>query len=148
MGDTHDITDSALTSPLHLPHAAAECPKCLADDDHGWWSVRPEGARLVGLVVAREGMPSVTEQREDLTRFGVPIEGFRHPAPDILESWEDRVTRLLDTLQRGDVVVVANVHALGRDRDEETRTAAALRSRGIMVKVLGHHARHLADAAR
>lgn len=148
MSDVNEATDAALTSPLHLPHAAADCPKCLANLDHDWWSARPEGARLVGLVVAREGMPSVTEQREDLTRFGVPIEGFRHPAPDILESWEDRVTRLLDTLQRGDVLVVANVHALGRDRDEETRTAAALRSRGIMVKVLGHQARHLADAAR
>lgn len=148
MSDVNETADAALTSPLHLPHAAADCPKCLGKADHAWWSARPEGTRLVGLVVARDGMPSVTEQREDLTRFGVPIEGFRHPAPDILESWEDRVTRLLDTLQRGDVVVVANVHALGRDRDEETRTAAALRSRGIIVKVLGHHARHLADAAR
>lgn len=148
MSDVNDAVDAALTSPLHLPHAAVDCPKCLANDDHAWWSARPEGTRLVGLVVARDGMPEVREQRDDLTRFGVPIEGFRHPAPDILESWEDRVTRLLDTLQRGDVVVVANVHALGRDRDEETRTAAALRSRGIMVKVLGHHARHLADAVR
>jgi hypothetical protein len=147
MSDMNDTADAALTSPLHLPHAAADCPKCLANDDHDWWSVRPEGARLVGLVVSREGMPSVTQQRDDLTRFGVPIEGFRHPAPDILESWEERVTRLLDTLQRGDVLVVANVHALGRDRDEEARTASALRSRGIMVKVLGHHARHLTDAA-
>lgn len=139
-------TDAALTSPLHLPHAAATCPKCLGGDDHDWWSARPEGARLVGLVVAREGMPSVTEQRNDLTRFGVPIEGFRHPAPEVLESWQDRLTRLLDTLHRGDVLVVANVHALGRDRDEESRTAAALRARGIIVKVLGHQARHLADA--
>lgn len=148
MSEAEGTADAALTSPLDLPHAAAECPKCFADDDRGWWSARPEGARLVGLVVARDGMPSVTEQREELTRFGVPIKGFRHPAPDILESWEDRVTRLLNTLERGDVLVVANVHALGRDRDEETRTAAALRSRGIMVKVLGHQARHLADASR
>ena len=44
------------------------------------------------------------------------------------------------------MLVVANVHALGRDRDEESRTVAELRQRGIMVKVLGHHARHLADA--
>ncbi|GAA1535765.1 hypothetical protein HD600_001595 [Microbacterium ginsengiterrae] len=148
MSDLNQASDEALTSPLHLPHAAASCPKCLNDDVHDWWSARPEGARLVGLVVSREGMPSVTEQRADLTRFGVPIEGFRHPAPEILESWSDRLDRLLDTLQRGDVLVVANVHALGRDRDEETRTVAALRSRGIMVKVLGHQARHLADAAR
>jgi len=139
--------DIALTSPLHLPHAAASCPKCLADDDHDWWSARPEGAKLVGLVVAREGMPSVIEQREDLTRFGVQIEGFRHPAPEILESWGDRLARLIETMNAGDVLVVANVHALGRDRDEESRTIAELRQRGIMVKVLGHHARHLADAA-
>jgi len=137
-----------LTSPLHLPHAAASCPKCLANDDHDWWSARPEHTRLVGLVVSRDGMPSVTQQREDLTRFGVPIEGFRHPAPEILESWGDRLSRLLDTLQRGDVLVVANVHALGSDLDEETRTVAELRRRGIMVKVLSHHARHLADAGR
>jgi hypothetical protein len=138
--------DAALTSPLHLPHAAATCSKCLSNADHDWWSARPEGTRLVGLVVAREGMPSVVQQREDLTRFGVPIEGFRHPAPEILESWGDRLARLLDTLKSGDVLVVANVHALGRDRDEETRTAAELRRRGIMVKVLSHNARHLADA--
>src|SRR5690606_24637021 len=91
MSDAKRPTDAVLgeplTSPLHLPHAAATCPKCLADADHDWWSARPEGTRLVGLVVARDGMPSVTQQREDLTRFGVPIEGFRHPAPEILESW-------------------------------------------------------------
>ncbi|WP_193597775.1 recombinase family protein [Microbacterium sp. YJN-G] len=140
--------EAALTSPLTLPHAAASCPQCLSDSDHDWWSARPEGARLVGLVVAREGMPSVTQQRDDLARFGVPIEGFRHPAPEILETWGDRLARLIETLQRGDVLVVANVHALGRDLDEETRTVAELRRRGIMVKVLGHHARHLADAGR
>lgn len=143
-----ESADAALTSPLHLPHAAAECPTCLSDGGHDWWSARPEGTRLVGLVVARDGMPSVVDQREDLTRFGVPIEGFRHPAPDILESWGDRLARLLDTLQSGDVLVVANVHALGRTLDEESRTVAELRRRGIMVKVLGHHARHLADAGR
>ncbi len=148
MSDMNASADAALTSPLNLPHAAASCPKCLANLDHDWWSARPAAARLVGLVVVRDGMPSVTEQREQLTRFGVPIEGFRHPAPEILETWGDRLTRLLDTLQRGDVLVVANVHALGHDRDEETRTVTALRNRGIMVKVLGHHARHLADAAR
>src|SRR5690606_2648428 len=95
MSDVNETADAALPSPLHLPHAAASCPKCLANADHEWWSARPEGARLVGLVVAREGMPSVTEQRKQLTRFGVPIEGFRHPAPEILESWGDRLTRLL-----------------------------------------------------
>lgn len=146
MNPTDAGADVALTSPLTLPHAAATCPKCLADTDHDWWSARPDSARLVGLVVARDGMPSVTQQRDDLTRFGVPIEGFRHPAPEILESWGDRLARLIETLQRGDVLVVANVHALGRDRDEETRTVAELRRRGIMVKVLGHQARHLTDA--
>ena len=142
--------DDALTSPLNLPHPAAECPKCFTElqQNRDWWSARPEGSRLVGLVVAREGMPSVVQQRDDLTRFGVPIEGFRHPAPEILESWGDRISRLIDTLNPGDVLVVANVHALGRDLDEEARTVAALRRHGVMVKVLGHNARHLADAGR
>ncbi|PRB10346.1 dehydrogenase [Microbacterium sp. MYb72] len=141
--------DDALTSPLHLPHAAAECPKCFTElqQNRDFWSARPDGSRLVGLVVARDGMPSVVEQRDDLTRFGVPIEGFRHPAPDILESWNDRLARLIATLHPGDVLVVANINALGRNAEEGTRTVADLRRRGIMVKVLSHNARHLADAA-
>jgi hypothetical protein len=140
----------AQTSPIHLPHAAAECPKCFRElqADRNWWLARPAGSRLVGLVVAREGMPSVVEQRDDLTRFGVPIHNFRHPAPETLESWETRLVRLFGTLRTGDVLVVANVHALGRDIDEETRTVAALRQRGVVVKVLSHAGRHLYDAGR
>ena len=156
MSETNDPTkttasiDDALTSPLHLPHAAAECPKCFTElqQNRDFWSARPDGSRLVGLVVARDGMPSVVEQRDDLTRFGVPIEGFRHPAPDILESWSDRIARLISTLNTGDVLVVANIHALGRDAEEGSRAVAELRRHGIMVKVLSHNARHLADAAR
>jgi len=142
--------DDALTSPLHLPHAAAECPKCFTElqQNRDFWLARPDGSRLVGLVVAREGMPSVVEQRDDLTRFGVPIEGFRHPAPDILESWSDRLARLIATLNTGDVLVVATNHALCRDAEESARTVAELRRHGIMVKVLNHNARHLADAVR
>lgn len=135
MSETIDPTkaaasvDEALTSPLHLPHAAAECPKCFTElqQNRDWWLARPVGSRLVGLVVSREGMPSVVEQRDDLTRFGVPIEGFRHPAPDILESWGDRLGRLIATLNVGDVLVVANINALGRDAEEGRRTAAELR---------------------
>ncbi|WP_460798492.1 recombinase family protein [Microbacterium sp. GXF0217] len=156
MRETTDLTTGAmhiggtLTSPVHLPHAAAECPKCFTElqQNHDWWHARPSGSRLVGLVVARDGMPSVVTQREELTRFGVPIEGFRHPAPEILETWSDRLARFISTLNKGDVLVVANVHALGRDRDEETRTVAELRQRGIMVKVLSQDSRHLADAMR
>jgi hypothetical protein len=142
--------DEALTSPLHLPHAAAECPKCFTElqENRSFWSARPDGSRLVGLVVSRDGMPSVVEQRDDLTRFGVPIEGFRHPSPDILESWSDRLSRLIATLSPGDVLVVANINALGRDAEEGTRTAAELRRHGIIVKVVSHDARHLADATR
>ncbi|MGO2746726.1 recombinase family protein [Microbacterium sp.] len=145
MSDSMDVT-----SPLHLPHVASECPKCFTElqQDHDWWHARPKGSRLVGLVVSREGMPPVVQQRDDLTRFGVPIDGFRHPAPDILESWGDRLNRLINTLHTGDVLVVANVHALGRDRDEETRTVAELRRRGIIVKVLSGDSRHLTDAQR
>ncbi|MGW8482215.1 dehydrogenase [Microbacterium sp. NPDC055903] len=156
MSETNDLTteavhiEDALTSPVHLPHAAAECPKCFTEllQNRDFWSARPDGSRLVGLVVAREGMPPVVTQRDELTRFGVPIEGFRHPAPEILESWSDRLARFIATLHKGDVLVVANAHALGRDRDEERRTVAELRQRGIMVKVLSQDSRHLADVAR
>lgn len=138
------------TAPLALPHAAAECPKCFTElqGDRTWWLARPAGSRLVGLVISRDDMPSVVEQRNDLTRFGVPIEGFRHPAPETLESWEERLTRLFGRLAGGDVVVVANVHALGRDIDEETRTVTELHRRGIVVKVVSHGGRHLYDAGR
>ena len=133
------------TAPLHLPHTAAECPKCFTElqQDRHWWQARPIGSKLVGLVISREDMPSVVEQREELTRFGVPIEGFRHPAPETLESWEQRLVRLFGTLTRGDVLVVANVHALGRDIDEETRTVAELHRRGVVVKVRSHGGHHL-----
>ncbi|MGP3533352.1 dehydrogenase [Microbacterium sp. RD1] len=138
------------TSPLHLPHPAAECPKCFRElqADRDWWLARPAGARLVGLVVSRPGMPSVVEQRDDLTRFGVPIANFRHPAPETLEDWSERLARFFQTLGRGDVLVVANVHALGTTLEEETRAVAELRARGVVVKVLGHGGRHLYDTGR
>lgn len=145
-----DTSTDVQTSPVHLPHLAAECPKCFSElqRDRDWWLARPAGARLVGLVVSRDDMPSVVAQRDELTRFGVPIAGFRHPAPETLESWEERLVRLFGTLTRGDVLVVANVHALGRDIDEETRTVAELHRRGVVVKVLSHGGRHLYDAGR
>jgi hypothetical protein len=138
------------TSPLHLPHAATECPQCFEEllQDRFWWAARPEGSRLVGLVVARDDMPSVVEQRDELTRFGVPIEGFRHPAPEILESWEARLARLIATLRTGDILVVVSLAALGTDAEEATRTVAELQRRGIMVKVLSHGSRHLANATK
>ncbi len=140
----------AETSPIHLPHPAYECPKCFTElqQDRDWWLARPAGSRLVGLVVAREDMPSIVAQRSELARFGVPIEGFRHPAPETLETWEERLVRLFGTLRTGDVLVVTSVHALGRDIDEETRTVAELHRRGVVVKVLGHGGRHLFDAGR
>lgn len=148
--DAASSSDVPATSPLHLPHAAAECPKCFTElqRDRDWWLARPAGSRLVGLVVSRPGMPSVVEQRDDLTRFGVPIEGFRHPAPEILEEWSGRLARFFATLRRGDVLVVANVHALGTTLEEETRAVAELYARGIMVKVLDHSGRHLYDTGR
>jgi hypothetical protein len=138
------------TGSVPPSHAAAACPECFVElqRDRDWWQARPAGSRLVGLVVARDDMPSIIEQREDLTRFGVPIEGFRHPAPETLESWEERLVRLFGTLRRGDVLVVASIHALGRDIDEETRTVAELHRRGVVVKVLSHEGRHLFDTGR
>lgn len=147
------IADAGMDASEHPTpgsHVAAACPTCFVElqRDRDWWLARPDGSRLVGLVIARPGLPSVVQQRADLTRFGVPIHGFRHPAPDPLEAWAERLARFFDTLKPGDVLVVADVHALGRDIDEETRTVAALRSRGVIVKVLDNGGRHLADAAR
>ncbi len=101
-----------------------------------WWMARPIGSRLVGLVVARDDMPPIVEQREALTEFGVKIEGFRHPAPETGETWSERLQRLFGRLGDGDVLVVANKHALGRTASEETQTFAELRGRGVIVKVL------------
>lgn len=103
-----------------------------------WWAARPAGSRLVGLVVVRDDMPSIAAQRDALAQFGVPIDGFRHPAPETGEDWTERLTRLFGRLGTGDVVVVADKHALGRGVDEEIRTVAELRRRGVIVKVLGH----------
>ncbi|OJX67467.1 MAG: dehydrogenase [Micrococcales bacterium 72-143] len=128
-------------------HQLASCPECFVElqRDGEWWRARPEGARLVGLVVARDDLPPIVEQRADLTRFGVAIHDFRHPAPESHETWEQRLERSFGHLQRGDVLVVANRRALGRATDEEARTLGALRSRGVVVKVLRHGAPHLAD---
>ena len=102
------------------------------------WRAHPIDARLVGVVVAREGMPSIVEQREKLAEFGVPIEGFRHPAPNVVETWEERLNRLFGRLEKGDVVVVTSARVFGRDAAEETQTIAELGRRGIMIKVLAH----------
>ena len=125
---------------IALPVDPGALPAAFRDleQSRDWWLARPAGARLVGLVVARDDMPSIVRQRDELSRFGVPIEGFRHPAPETMETWQERLTRLFGRLSRGDVVVVATVHALGRDVDEESRTIAELRRRGIIVKVLSH----------
>ncbi|GAA1824225.1 dehydrogenase [Agromyces salentinus] len=129
-------------------HVANDCPECFVElqRDSDWWKAKPEGSRLVGLVVARDDMPPIVEQRRDLTAFGVAIPDFRFPAPENDDTWEERLERFFGTLRAGDVLVVANRHAMGRSVDEETRTIAALRRRGIVVKVLSHGARHLADA--
>ena len=82
----------------------------------------------------------------DLTRFGVPIEGFRHPAPETLEGWAARLDRFFGTLTRGDVLVVTSARSLGLTRDDETRAIADLRQRGVIVKVLSHGERHRHDA--
>lgn len=121
---------------IALPAVTAAVPLIVSGTE--WWAARPAGARLVGLVVARDDLPSVIAQRDALAEFGVPIEGFRHPAPETGESWSERLTRLFGWLVEGDVVVVADKHALGRTVPEETHAIGELRRRGIIVKVLGH----------
>lgn len=130
-----DRTPADYAESVALPATTAAVPVIVANEQ--WWRARPEGSRLVGLVVARDDLPSVIAQRDALADFGVPIEGFRHPAPETGENWEERLTRLFGHLGKGDVVVVADKHALGRHVEEETRTIAELRRRGVIVKVLG-----------
>ena len=144
------VEDTPAHDAAQHTHAAFECPQCFTQlkSDHNWWRARPVGSRLVGLVVNREDMPSIIEQRAELARFGVPIDGFRHPAPETMETWESRLARLFGRLDRGDVLVVTTVHALGRDIEEETRTVAELHRRGVVVKVLGVGGSHLFDAGR
>jgi hypothetical protein len=157
MGDdtTGSTTDAAVpASPgaagvAHGPgHHAIGCPECFEElqRNHDWWKARPEGSRLVGLVVPRDDMPPILEQRTDLTRFGVQILDFRYPTPDAPESWEQRLARLFETLRAGDVLVVVNERALGRTSDEVGRTIRTLRRHDLVVKVLSHGAPHLEDA--
>jgi hypothetical protein len=73
------------------------------------------GSRLVGLVVARDDMPSVVEQRNDLARFGVGILDFKYPAPEGGATWEQRFGRSFETLEAGDVLVaVRRMHEADR----------------------------------
>jgi hypothetical protein len=157
MGDqaTNSTTDATTPTNSHVPavahepgHHAIGCPECFEElqRNRDWWKARPEGSRLVGLVVPRDDMPPIVEQRNDLMRFGVAILDFRYPTPDAPESWEQRLARLFETLRAGDVLVVANERALGRHPDEVTRTIRILRQHDLVVKVLGHGAPHLEDA--
>ena len=154
--NTGSTTDASAGAPSpeaalapHGPgHHALGCPECFEElqRNQDWWKARPEGARLVGLVVARDDMPSVVEQRNDLADFGVAILDFKHPAAEAPETWEQRLARLFDTLRAGDVLVVVNERALGRTADEVARTIRTLRRHDLVVKVLSHGAPHLEDA--
>ena len=137
-------------SALHGPgHSAIGCPECFEElrRNHDWWKARPEGSRLVGLVVPRGDMPPILEQRNDLASFGVQILDFRYPTPDVPESWEQRLARLFETLRAGDVLVVVNERALGQTPDEVARTIRTLRRHDLVVKVLSHGAPHLEPAS-
>jgi hypothetical protein len=149
MGDqTTGSAPDASGAPHGPGHHAIGCPECFEElqRNRDWWKARPEGSRLVGLVVPRDDMPPIVEQRNDLTRFGVAILDFRYPTPEAPESWEQRLARLFETLRAGDVLVVANERALGRHPDEVTRTIRILRRHDLVVKVLNHGASHLEDA--
>jgi hypothetical protein len=141
------LPDAAATS--HVPgHHAIGCPECFQElqRNRDWWKARPEDSRLVGLVVARDDMPPVVEQRNDLAAFGVAILDFKHPAPEVSVTWEQRLGRLFESLRPGDVLVVANERALGRTSEEVARTIRTLRRHNLVVKVLSHGAPHLEDA--
>ena len=156
---TDATTDAAATTPPagrgaaptpHGPgHHAIGCPECFEElqRNRDWWKARPEGSRLVGLVVARDDMPSVVEQRNDLAAFGVAILDFKHPAPEGTMTWEQRFGLLFETLRAGDVLVVANERALGSTSEEVARTIRTLQRHNLVVKVLSHGAPHLEPAS-
>jgi hypothetical protein len=138
-GSTTDAATPAAAAATGVPHEpghhALGCPECFEElqRNRDWWKARPEGSRLVGLVVPRDDMPPILEQRNDLTRFGVQILDFRYPTPEAPESWEQRLARLFETLQAGDVLVVVNERALGRTSDEVARTIRILRRHDLVV---------------
>ncbi len=143
---TESAYDGATRMRTATPRSSA--PVCFVELQRNgdWWKAKPEGSRLVGLVVARDDMPSILQQREDLSAFGVQILDFKFPAPETLETWEQRLGRLFGTLRAGDVLVVANERALGQTAEEVSRTIQTLRRHNLVVKVLSHGARHLVDA--
>ncbi len=148
-GSTPAAAPTAATVAHDPRHHAIGCPECFEElqRNRDWWKARPEGSRLVGLVVARDDMPSVVEQRNDLARFGVAILDFKHPAPEGSATWEQRFAQLFETLRAGDVLVVANERALGSTAEEVARTIRTLRRHNLVVKVLSHGAPHLEPAS-
>ena len=144
-GSTRADAPTAAHVAHELGHQAIGCPECFEElqRNRDWWKARPEGSRLVGLVVARDDMPSVVEQRNDLARFGVSILDFKHPAPEGTMTWEQRFGLLFETLQAGDVLVVVSERALGTTSEEVARTIRTLRRHNLVVKVLSHGAPHL-----
>jgi hypothetical protein len=99
---------------------------------------------VVGLVDARDDIPSVVEQRNDLARFDVGILDFKQPAPEGSATWEQRFGRC--SRQAGDVLVVVSECALGQTSDEVARTIRTLQRHNLVVKVLSPGAPHLEDA--
>ena len=146
-GSTPAGVPTAASVPHDPRHHAIGCPECFEELqlNRDWWKARPEGSRLVGLV-ARDDMPSVVEQRNDLARFGVAILDFKHPASEGSAMWEQRFGRLFETLQVGDVLVVVSERALGQTSDEVARTIRTLQRHNLVVKVLSHGGPHLEDA--
>jgi hypothetical protein len=70
-------------------HHAIGCPEWFDElqRNRDWWEARLEGRDWSGLVVARDDMPSVVEQRNDLARFGVGILDFKHPLLAVRRRW-------------------------------------------------------------
>jgi hypothetical protein len=118
-----------------LPAVTSAVPVVVSGTD--WWAARPAGSRLVGLVVARRSAVGDRAAR-CARRLRGADRRLPPPRPRDGESWAERLNRLFGRLVSGDVVVVADKHALGRTVDEETHAIAELRRRGIIVKVLGH----------
>jgi hypothetical protein len=78
----------------------------------------------------------VIAQRDALAEFGVPIEGFRHPAPETGESWSERLTRLFGRSSKAmSSSSPTSTPSVAPSRDARHRRAATPRHHR---EVLGH----------
>ena len=137
-GSTPAAAPTAASVALDPRHYPIGCPECFEElqRNRDWWKVRPEGSRLVGLVVARRAAKRPGSLRRRDPRL-------RAPRSAGLGDVEAAVVRGVAGRR---CVVVVNERAVGQTPDEVARTTPTLRRHNLVVKVLGNGAPHPQDA--